>query len=154
MRPVGGNLQVLVIRVLLQQLRLDECGLMLQGVVLQETHRRTLRRHAHRCEVLLHHYRAPHAIARAVKLRSSLFERQRREEMVARVHEDAVFARCHGDALVHGIVYALVRFAHPSGDAAGVGLQIFLAAVGGTAVHHDEFIVLVRLRQHRRHRAA
>ena len=68
-------------------------------------------------------------------------------EPVAAVQKQEVVALGVVDALVHGIVDALVRLAHPIGKVAGMLLKQFAAAVSRATVDDDPLEVITGLRK-------
>ena len=65
---------------------------------------------------------------------------------VSGVEEAEVVARGQSDAFVHGVIQALVRFAHYGGDAVAITVDNVHGVVFGRAVYDDVLHVVVRLR--------
>ena len=82
-----------------------------------------------------------------------LAERVGREVRVARVHARDVLSAGMADALVDGVVDALVRLGAPVGEDFPVSLYQVAAAVGAAAVDDKPFVVAEGLLPDRRNRA-
>ena len=69
-------------------------------------------------------------------------------EAVTGVHEVEILTTCHPDALVHGVIDTMVRFAHPVADMGCILVYELHTAIRGTSVDDDMFEVTARLGNH------
>ena len=136
--PVGNDFQALVIGVFPQERGLDENTLVAEALVEKKTQADTLRG-----LFLMGGIREDEGISgNDVCGRSHLLQGGQDlvgSEAVAGIHEEAPVASGVGNALVHGIVDALVRFADGPGDDPGESREQFRSSVRRGTVDDNAF---------------
>lgn len=89
-----------------------------------------------------------HVVVWAIEHLGSILQRLWRKEMIARIHEDTIFALCHSYGFIHGIIYPMIFFTNPLIDIFLLRFYIFLAAIWWPTINDDVFKIAEWLQKH------